>query len=97
MTLRYRSFFLMILFASLAQGASAEKFRVLQLNIWQEGTSVPDGLEKIADVIVKSEADIVAFSEVRNYGRKDWHGKILAALIKETRSSTDSSPAVTSG
>jgi endonuclease/exonuclease/phosphatase (EEP) superfamily protein YafD len=54
--------------------------RVLQFNVWQEGTSVPGGLEKIAEAIVQSRADVVAFSEVRNYRGEDWHGKILAAL-----------------
>ena len=59
---------------------AAGSLRVLQLNVWQEGTSVPGGLEKIADAIVQSRADMVAFSEVRNYRREDWHQKIMAAL-----------------
>ena len=54
--------------------------RVLQLNVWQEGTSVPGGVEKIADAIIQSRSDVVAFSEVRNYRGEDWHGKILSAL-----------------
>src|SRR4051812_18714585 len=60
--------------------AIAQSLRVLQLNIWQEGTSVPGGVDKIADVIIQSHADVVAFSEVRNYHGEDWHAKILAAL-----------------
>ncbi len=55
-------------------------FRLMALNLWQEGTSVPGGLEKIAEVIVQSGADVVAFAEVRNYRGEDWHAKILAAL-----------------
>ncbi|HEX2747739.1 MAG TPA: endonuclease/exonuclease/phosphatase family protein [Verrucomicrobiales bacterium] len=65
---------------ALSGHASAQSLRVLQLNIWQEGTSVPGGLEKIAAVILESKADVVAFSEVRNYRGEDWHTKILAAL-----------------
>jgi endonuclease/exonuclease/phosphatase family metal-dependent hydrolase len=52
----------------------------MQFNIWQEGTSVPGGVDKIADAIVHSGADVVAFSEVRNYHGEDWHAKILTAL-----------------
>lgn len=63
-----------------ASWAEEHPLRVLQLNIWQEGTKVPGGVEKIADAIVASKADIVAFSEVRNYKGEDWHLKILAAL-----------------
>ena len=61
-----------------ADDKPARTLRVLQLNVWQEGTSVPAGVEKIAEAIVQSRADVVAFSEVRNYRGEDWHGKILA-------------------
>ena len=50
-----------------AEERPAATLRLLQLNIWQEGTSVPGGVEKIAEVILQSHADVVAFSEVRNY------------------------------
>lgn len=69
-----------LLVAFSAPQTPAATLRVLQFNVWQEGTSVDGGLEKIADVIVQSRADVVAFSEVRNYRGEDWHGKILAAL-----------------
>lgn len=52
----------------------------MQFNVWHEGTRVADGVNKIADVILKSGADVVAFSEVRNYKGEDWHKKLLAAL-----------------
>jgi endonuclease/exonuclease/phosphatase family metal-dependent hydrolase len=80
------TFIAVLLFAPLAAWAAdplpAAGLRVLQFNVWQEGTSVPGGLEKIAEVIVQSRADVVAFSEVRNYRGEDWHGKILAVLKK---------------
>lgn len=59
---------------------SAGEFSVLQFNIWQEGTSVPEGFEKIVDIIIASKADIVALSEVRNYKKQDFHKKLIAAL-----------------
>ena len=72
------------LLASRSAFAAAEKpastLRVLQFNVWQEGTSVPGGVDMIAEAIVQSRADVVAFSEVRNYRGEDWHAKILAAL-----------------
>jgi endonuclease/exonuclease/phosphatase family metal-dependent hydrolase len=54
--------------------------RVLQLNVWQEGTQVAGGLAKIAAVILESEADVAAFSEVRNYDAEDWTTKLIAEL-----------------
>ncbi|MCR9247454.1 MAG: endonuclease/exonuclease/phosphatase family protein [bacterium] len=54
--------------------------RVMQFNIWQEGTSVDGGFDKIVDVIVASQADVVALSEVRNYQGADLHERLLAAL-----------------
>ncbi len=57
--------------------------RVLQLNVWQEGSQVQGGLKKIAAVILATRADVVAFSEVRNYGGEDWTTKLLAELAAQ--------------
>eukprot|EP00929_Paragymnodinium_shiwhaense_P035175 TRINITY_DN19028_c2_g2_i1.p1 TRINITY_DN19028_c2_g2~~TRINITY_DN19028_c2_g2_i1.p1 ORF type:complete len:543 (-),score=76.69 TRINITY_DN19028_c2_g2_i1:502-2130(-) len=54
--------------------------KILQFNIWQEGTEVKDGLSKIVDVIIASEADVVALSEVRNYV-KDLHQRLKERLL----------------
>lgn len=54
--------------------------RVMQLNIWQEGTQVPGGFDKLADIIDASDADIVALSEVRNYKKTDLHQRLVEAL-----------------
>lgn len=59
--------------------------RVLQFNVWQEGTSVENGLERIRDVILASKADIVCFSEVRNYKKEDWTAKVVDALARKGR------------
>ncbi|RLB02757.1 MAG: hypothetical protein DRG59_12425 [Deltaproteobacteria bacterium] len=55
----------------------------LQFNIWQEGTSVTNGLEKIKNVILDVDPDIVSFVEVRNYNGEDWTTKIINELAAE--------------
>ncbi len=59
---------------------SQQSFTVLQMNVWQEGTNVKDGLDKIADVITTLQPDVVTFSEIRNYDGEDWTGKLLTKL-----------------
>jgi len=61
---------------------AAEPLRVLQFNVWQEGTSVENGLEKICNVIVASKAQVVCFSEVRNYKGVDWTTRVVETLAK---------------
>lgn len=56
--------------------------RVMQFNIWQEGTSVEGGFDKIVDVILASKADVVALSEVRNYNEADLHERLVQALAE---------------
>ena len=70
---------------SKAPARRAGELRVLAFNIWQEGTSVPDGFARIVDVIVASDADLVVLSEVRNYDGKDLHERLLEALRKKGR------------
>ncbi|MDP4237844.1 MAG: endonuclease/exonuclease/phosphatase family protein [Bacteroidota bacterium] len=53
--------------------------KVMQFNIWMEGTSVPDGLTRIRDVINEVNPDLVCFSEVTNKSG-DWTTKIVNAL-----------------
>ncbi|AIM36085.1 endonuclease [Sphingobacterium sp. ML3W] len=56
------------------------QLNVLQINIWQEGTSVPNGFPAIADEIIDKKADVVLFSEVRNYQETDFVQRILDEL-----------------
>jgi len=58
------------------------QLKVLQINIWQEGTMVPNGFPAIADEIIAKKADVVLFSEVRNYNNTDFVQRILAELKK---------------
>ncbi|TKC04186.1 endonuclease/exonuclease/phosphatase family protein [Pedobacter frigoris] len=56
------------------------KIKVLQLNVWQEGTSVTGGFNGIIDAIVQSGADFITMSEVRNYNNVDFSAKVVTAL-----------------
>lgn len=53
---------------------------VLQFNIWQEGTMIPGGFDAIVNEIIRSKADFVTLSEVRNYGGVDFTKKLVDAL-----------------
>lgn len=55
-------------------------FKVFQFNIWQEGTVVDGGFEAIVDEIVRSDADFVTLSEVRNYNGSRFCDRIVEAL-----------------
>ncbi len=57
-----------------------DSINIMTFNVWQEGTSVPNGLEKIRDIIVEANADIICFAEVRNYSNQDWTTKIVNEL-----------------
>ncbi|MDR2983012.1 MAG: endonuclease/exonuclease/phosphatase family protein [Puniceicoccales bacterium] len=70
------------------KSADQHKVRLLALNVWQEGTSVANGVEKIADAILASDADIAAFSEIRNYKKVDWTTKLLDVLKKKAPGKT---------
>lgn len=54
----------------------------LTFNIWQEGTSVPNGLEKIKEIVLATDPDVVCFIEVRNYKELDWTTKIVNLLAE---------------
>jgi hypothetical protein len=57
-----------------------ETFKVLQFNIWQEGTVVPGGYEGIISQILQSKADFVTLSEVRNYNDTRFCDRIVQSL-----------------
>lgn len=76
-------FIILLLLLSIGQIIAAKgktELKVLQINIWQEGTVVPNGFPAIADEIIDKHADIVLFSEVRNYKGTDYIQRILAEL-----------------
>lgn len=57
-----------------------ETIKVLQFNIWQEGAVVKGGFDAVADEIVRSNADFVTLSEVRNYHNTRFCDRIVEAL-----------------
>ncbi|WP_298063351.1 endonuclease/exonuclease/phosphatase family protein [uncultured Rikenella sp.] len=60
--------------------ADAREIKVLQLNIWQEGTSVSGGYESLIDEIAYADADFVMLSEVRNYNDTRFCDRIVESL-----------------
>lgn len=59
---------------------ASTKLKVLQLNIWQEGTKVENGFDAIIDEIIHTDADIVLLSEVRNYNNCPLIPRVTEAL-----------------
>ncbi|MCG2461487.1 endonuclease/exonuclease/phosphatase family protein [Flavobacteriaceae bacterium F89] len=57
--------------------------KVLQLNIWQEGTEVAGGFDAIVDEVIHTGADIVALSEVRNYDDKSLATRLVNAMAEK--------------
>jgi endonuclease/exonuclease/phosphatase family metal-dependent hydrolase len=71
-----------LLLTSTVEAKKGKTIKVLQFNIWQEGTVVPNGYEAIADEIVRTNADFVALSEVRNYKDTRFCNRIVESLRK---------------
>lgn len=60
--------------------AHGKELRVLQFNIWQEGTVVNGGFDAIVDNIVSLKPDMVTFCEVRNYKDVKFIPRLVKAL-----------------
>ncbi len=71
---------LLLLIAQSCKKEIKKELTFLTFNVWQEGTSVPNGLNKIRDIILETNPDVVCFVEVRNYQNQDWTTKIVNAL-----------------
>lgn len=54
--------------------------KVLQLNVWQEGTSVKGGYDALVNELARVDADFVMLSEVRNYKGTRFCDRIVASL-----------------
>ena len=60
-------FLFLICFACVRLDAKEKtSFSVLQLNLWNEGTKVPDGYQGILDVLDQANADVIFLCEIRN-------------------------------
>jgi len=53
---------------------------VLQFNIWQEGTVVEGGFDAIIREIIRTDADLITLSEVRNYHGSSLDKRLVEAL-----------------
>lgn len=80
---RYRYLFL-YLFLVFIVGCTPAKnqtpLKILQFNIWQEGTVVEGGFEGIVDNILNVDPDLITFSEVRNYNETEFIPRLLQSL-----------------
>lgn len=63
-----------------APPAPPQSLTVLQLNIWQEATSVKGGFQSLVAELLGSKADVIALSEIRNYQGVDFITKLVSAL-----------------
>lgn len=61
---------------------SSKDIKVLQFNIWQEGTVVENGFPAIVENIIALDPDLVTFSEVRNYNDVSFIPHLLSELEK---------------
>lgn len=71
------------LFFCYAGYGQTKQLKVLQFNIWQEGTVINGGFNAVTDEIIRLKADLIAFSEVRNYNQSKFNERIVDALSKK--------------
>lgn len=71
-------FFLLILSCFSCQ--EKQNLKLLQLNIWQEGTIVSGGYDALVEELAQTDADFVMLSEVRNYHDTRFCDRITASL-----------------
>lgn len=71
---------LLLLVSASAAARRPQTVRVLQWNIWQEGTSVRGGFGAIVDELVRLQPDFVTLSEVRNYKNVNFTRRLCDSL-----------------
>lgn len=81
-SMRHSLILLLFVLSQLTATGASETFRLLQWNIWQEGTSVKGGYEAIVNEIARLRPDFVTFSEVRNYHQSNFTAKLVNDLRK---------------
>ena len=81
--MRYLYFFILLCFLQLTLACDSgenHSLKVLQFNIWSEGTAVENGFNAIVDNIIAVSPDMVTFSEVRNYNDVDFISHLTSKL-----------------
>lgn len=78
--MKKRFFLIFILYFCISfNGFSQVDLSLMTFNIWNEGATVNNAANKIRDVILKADPDIVGFEEVRNTGGS-WTERITGLL-----------------
>ena len=79
--------FLLLYLLSVPVWINAEKindtFTVFQMNLWHEGSKVPNGYQGILDVLDEVDADVVFLCEIRDFDGKMFMPRILKDLENE--------------
>lgn len=75
-----RHLFVILCLLAMVSCKQEKELKVLQLNIWQEGAMVPGGYDALVDELARIDADLVMFSEVRNYHGTRFCDRIVASL-----------------
>lgn len=75
-----KTFALGLLLLGMVSCGSERNLKVLQLNVWQEGTIIENGYEALADELARADADFVMLSEVRNYNGSNFSKRITESL-----------------
>lgn len=68
--------------SGLGAAKPAKTFTVLQLNLWHEGSKVPDGYQGIVDVLDQVDADVVFLCEIRDFNGKKFMPRVVEDLKK---------------
>jgi len=71
---------ILILLSSCSDNYKNIDLKVLQFNIWQEGTQVNGAYEAIINEIIHTDADLIALSEVRNYNNSPLDKRLVHSL-----------------
>ncbi len=82
-TIYYLSFYLFLALTFSCTSKNQQSLKVLQFNIWQEGTIVPGGFDAIINEVIRTDADLIALSEVRNYDAESLAERLVKALAEK--------------
>lgn len=75
-----KNWWLLLLLPCCLACSKKQNVKFLQLNVWQEGTMVEGGYDALVDELVRTDADFVMLSEVRNYNNTRFCDRITASL-----------------
>lgn len=62
------------------QAEAGDSFKVLQLNLWHQGSKVPEGERAIVDVLAEVDADVVFLCEIRDFEGSQFMPELVKKL-----------------